>query len=296
MKTTTLLLALASLLNTASAATTINSANKFAYGANIGWMDWSGDVASGAVVGEFVCSGFIYSANVGWIDLGDGTPGNGIRYQNMAAGDFGVNHDGAGTLSGFAHGANIGWIHFTNGHAGGGSFDGPRVDLRTGKLSGFVWSANCGWISLSDAFAFVQTDSIPGGNDTDGDGLPDAWELTYANNLSTLNGSGDNDSDGFSDSQEYLADTNPTDPNSLLRITAFAASAQATTGTITWTSRPTRQYHVQKRDDLSAGFVWSDAGLGRISPDSGPTTTRSFADAVAQHRFFRMEAVRPLTH
>jgi hypothetical protein len=46
MKTTTLLLALASLLNTASAATTINSANKFAYGANIGWMDLSGDVAS----------------------------------------------------------------------------------------------------------------------------------------------------------------------------------------------------------------------------------------------------------
>jgi hypothetical protein len=111
-----------------------------------------------------------------------------------------------------------------------------------------------------------------------------------------LNGSGDNDNDGFSDLQEYLADTNPTDPNSLLRITACATSAQATTGTITWTSRPTRQYHVQKRDDLSAGFVWSDAGLGRISPDSGPTTTRSFADAVAQHRFFRMEAVRPLTH
>ena len=158
MKTTTLLLALASLLNTASAATTINSANKFAYGANIGWMDWRGDVASGAVIGEFVCSGFIYSANVGWIHLGDGTPGNGIRYQNLSAGDFGVNHDGAGTLSGFAYGANIGWIHFTNSYAGGGSFDGPQVDLRTGKLSGFVWSANCGWISLRDAFAFVQTD------------------------------------------------------------------------------------------------------------------------------------------
>ena len=162
MKTATLLLALASLLNTASAATTINSANKFAYGANIGWMDWRGDVASGAVVGEFVCSGFIYSANVGWIDLGDGTPGNGIRYQNMSAGDFGVNHDGAGTLSGFAYGANIGWIHFTNAHAG--------------------------------------------------------W-----------------------------------------RVVRWPAS-------------------------------------GRISPDSGPTTTRSFADAVARHRFFRMEAVRPLTH
>ena len=62
MKTATLLLALASFISTASAATTINSANKFAYGANIGWVDWRGDVASGAVVGEFVCSGFIYPA------------------------------------------------------------------------------------------------------------------------------------------------------------------------------------------------------------------------------------------
>ena len=52
MKTTTLLLALASLLNTTSAATTINSANKFAYGANLGWMDWRGDTTSGAVIGE----------------------------------------------------------------------------------------------------------------------------------------------------------------------------------------------------------------------------------------------------
>ncbi len=296
MKTTTLLLALASFISTASAATTINVANKCAYGANIGWLDWRGDVTNGAVIGEFVCAGFIHSANVGRINLGHGRPANGIRYQNSLAGDFGVNHDGAGTLSGFAYGANIGWIQFTNTHAGGGSFDGPRVDLRTGKLSGFVWSANCGWISLSNAFALVQTDAIPGGNDTDGDSLPDAWELTHANNLSTLNGSGDNDSDGIPDSQEYLADTNPTDPNSLLRITAFAANAPAATGTITWTCRPTRQYHVQKRDDLSAGFGWSDAGPGRISPDSGPTTTRSFADAVARHQFFRIEAARPLAH
>jgi hypothetical protein len=32
-------------------ATTINATNKYAYGANIGWMDWSGDVANGAVPG-----------------------------------------------------------------------------------------------------------------------------------------------------------------------------------------------------------------------------------------------------
>src|SRR6267143_3685374 len=89
----------------ARAATTINSANHFACGANIGWIDCRGDAANGAVIGEFVCSGYIYAANVGWIHLGTGTPANGIRYQNNSATDYGVNHDGLGNLSGYAYGA-----------------------------------------------------------------------------------------------------------------------------------------------------------------------------------------------
>ena len=50
----TSLLVLGSLVSGWS-ATTINSANKFAYGANLGWMDWRGDTTSGAVIGDFVC-------------------------------------------------------------------------------------------------------------------------------------------------------------------------------------------------------------------------------------------------
>ena len=86
----------------ALAATTITPSNKYAYGANVGWMDWRGDTNNGAVIGEFVCSGYIWSANVGWIRLGDGTPVNGIRYLNNSASDYGVNHDGLGNLSGCA--------------------------------------------------------------------------------------------------------------------------------------------------------------------------------------------------
>ena len=56
------------------AATTINAVNKYAYGANIGWTDWRGDTNHGAVLGEYVCSGYIYSANCGWINLGSGAP------------------------------------------------------------------------------------------------------------------------------------------------------------------------------------------------------------------------------
>src|SRR5688572_4683280 len=155
---TPLFLALAA-VTSAGAATTINAVNHFGYGANIGWMDWRGDVANGAVIGEYICTGSIYAANVGWISLGSGTPTNGIRYQNNSASDYGVNHDGAGNLRGYAYGANIGWITFTNRDAGGGTYEGPKVDLITGRMSGFLWSANCGWISLSNAFAFVQTDT-----------------------------------------------------------------------------------------------------------------------------------------
>src|ERR1051326_141961 len=156
----------------AHAATSINAVNKFAYGANIGWMDFRGNTNSGAVIGEFVCSGYLYSADVGWISLGSNSPANGIQYQNTSAIDYGVNNDGLGNLRGFAWSPNVGWINFESSGA-------PKVDLQTGKLSGSIYSANCGWISLSNAFAVVQTDTVPGGTDSNVDGLPDAWGGTY---------------------------------------------------------------------------------------------------------------------
>jgi hypothetical protein len=279
----------------AQGATSINSANRFSYGANIGWMDWRGDVANGAVISEFVCSGYIYSANVGWIHLGDGTPANGIRYANNSATDFGVNHDGAGNLRGFAYGANIGWLNFTNRDAVGASYDGPKVDLLTGRLSGYVYGANIGWISLSNAVAHVQTDTIPAGPDSDGDGIPDNWELQYAGNLTSLNGAGDFDNDRVPNSQEYLADTDPTDPSSNLRITDFIANSGGTANTLTFTSRPTRLYEVHERTTLTPDSSWTDSGLGTIPPDAGTTTTRSFTDTASPTRFFRVEARRPLS-
>jgi len=282
------------LASVASAATTINAVNRFAYGANIGWVDWRGDVANGAVIGAFACSGRIYSANVGWIDLGDGTPANGVRYQNNSGTDFGVNHDGTGVLTGYGYSANAGWLTFTNRATTGDSYDGPRVDLLTGRLSGFIWSANCGWISLSNGVAFVQTDTIDCGPDTDGDGIPDMWELIYAANLGVLSGVGDNDGDGLTDLEEFGADTNPLDPNSYLQVTRVAKLLPASPTTLRWTSSPTRQYRVLGTPSLNLPVTWTEVGLGLIPADGGPTTTRDVPATPDPYHFFLIEAIKPL--
>jgi len=271
------------------AATTIDPVNKYAYGANLGWMDWSGgtgQTASGVVIGAYVCSGYIYSANVGWINLGSGSPANGIQYQNNSAGDFGVNQDGLGNLRGYAYGANIGWVNFESAGA-------PTIDMITGQLSGYIWSANCGWISLDNAYAFVQTDTIsPGALDPDGSGLPIAWELTYFGTTG-VDPNADPDHDGASNYEEYLAGTSPVNGSDYLHITAYGTTPGGTHATLTWTSVLTRYYHIQETLSLDPAN-WIDNSVGLISPE-GTSTTSSITDTNAPERFYRIQALRPLT-
>jgi len=54
MKTKLLLTLLVSCSALLQAGTTLNQTNRFAFGANIGWIDWRADGSNGAVIGEFV--------------------------------------------------------------------------------------------------------------------------------------------------------------------------------------------------------------------------------------------------
>jgi hypothetical protein len=54
--------------------------------------------------------------------------------------------------------------------------------------------------------------------DSDGDGIPDTWELTYFSSLTEADETSDNDDDRFPDLHEYAAGTVPTDNGSLLRM------------------------------------------------------------------------------
>jgi len=265
--------------------TTINQANRYAYGANIGWIDCVSDTNHGAVIGEYACSGYIYAGNIGWINLGGGTPTNGIYYQNLSTNDFGVNQDGLGNLRGLSYGANIGWINFENTGS-------PKVDLLNGTLTGFIYSANCGWISLSNALASVRTDLIRKGVDSNGDGMPDGWKLQHFGSI-LVDPAADPDGDGASNVQEYLDGTDPFDPASVLRITAYNVAAEGNTNFLTWSSVLTRYYFLQLTSELSPPTLWLDSGLGLINPD-GTFTSRTLWGTNAAMRFFRVEAIRPL--
>jgi hypothetical protein len=269
------------------AATTITDTNHYAYGANVGWMEGRGDVANGAVIGEYVCSGYFYAANVGWINLGSGSPPGGIYYTNTTADNWGVNQDGQGNLRGYAYGANIGWINFEDTGA-------PKVDLSTGKFSGYAFSANCGWISLSNAQTVVQTASIAPGMDSDGDGIADGWELTFTNTLTAFTATSDTDHDGMMDKQEYLADTNPLDPNDKLRITSIHRGSTLYGPTYVemyWTAKPTRFYSLERREAFALASPWEHYVTGF---DGLPGWNNiGFYDSNDQ-RFYRVRALRPL--
>lgn len=261
------------------ADSTVDATARHAYGANIGWLDLQYDTAApeGVVIGSYILRGKIYGANVGWIDTGSGTPSSGMYYA-QTGGEWGVNHDGTGRLSGYAYGSNIGWIVFDQSIA-----EPPRVDLVTGALSGYAYGANVGWISLSGVTGCVDM-----GEDADGDGIADAWEIemltlaSKAASLVTMDSTTDSDGDGVSDVDEFESDTNPFDPSDRLRITSYTRTAS--TADLGWNGSPRRVYQVETSEDLA---TWNGAG-GTLG-----VTTATVPTGGKTKLFFRVRSLLP---
>jgi len=86
--------------------------------------------------------------------------------------------------------------------------------------------------------------------DSDGDGIPDAWETNYFGSITGGDPNADSDGDGMSNRAEYLAGTDPTDKASYLRVdlTTLPGTARVQVGAVS-----NRTYSVQYTDSLGSG-------------------------------------------
>jgi hypothetical protein len=124
------------------------------------------------------------------------------------------------------------------------------------------------------------------GPDADGDGLPNWWESQYFGSTAA-NPNDDPDGDGFKNWQEYLADTNPSDAGSYLRVTGFTYTP--TNIVIEWRGGIQATRYLQRLDDLGTN-TWEN-----ISTSYPPTPIiGSYTNAPGTNRmmFYRIEATR----
>lgn len=91
--------------------------------------------------------------------------------------------------------------------------------------------------------------------DSDGDGMPDAWETTYGLTVGVNDAVGDADGDGLSNLDEFQLGTHPKSGTSFFKSTL--ASVPATPGTyqLTWNSVVGKAYVIEWSPDLTTPFT-----------------------------------------
>jgi hypothetical protein len=126
--------------------------------------------------------------------------------------------------------------------------------------------------------------------DSDGDGMPDAWETLYQLDPDRDDCEKDADKDGVSNLGEYLTDTHPRDPTSALRLTATMLPGNKVR--LSWKAVPGRRYEIFYANGLEYVFQpLAGAGLPRVAT----ATTEHFDDTLpaggTRTRFYQLRLV-----
>ena len=123
--------------------------------------------------------------------------------------------------------------------------------------------------------AWVQSLPFTVSADSDGDGLPDAWEIRYFTNLVAASGASDLDGDGFTELGEYRAGTSPTNAASLLKLVG-PPDASGLVTVLRWASSSNRTYTIARATNLLDGFVDLATGVEATPPENAVTNVLPF--------------------
>jgi hypothetical protein len=83
-----------------------NDDSQYAYGENVGWLNFEPSHGPGVTVSDSNLTGYAWAENVGWINFNPQVPGDAHHY--------GVTINQNGNFDGWAWGENIGWINFNS--------------------------------------------------------------------------------------------------------------------------------------------------------------------------------------
>ena len=98
---------------------------------------------------------------------------------------------------------------------------------------------------------FISESDTP--NDTDGDGIPDEWEIMYGLDESSPAENIDSDGDGMADLFEYLSGHSPIDRNDV--FTVDGEILESGTYSIAYDSVLNRIYTIKVSSDIESG-IW----------------------------------------
>ncbi len=177
-----------------------------------------------------------------------------------------------------------------DGVRGGPWFLGANQPLTPSSLQSF---SLYGGGSLDDYLVIAErmAGSAYGFMDRDGNGIGDDWENDRFGFIG-IDPSADTDRDGMTHREEFLAGTDPSDPESVLVMTAISMGEGRVN--LRWNSRqigvtPVRRYRVRAFAEPSADIAaWAVLGE-RILPDGAETEFVDLSAIAAPQRFYRVE-------
>lgn len=167
------------------------------------------------------------------------------------------------------------WVPATDGDGYSLTVIDPTADTGT-------WNTSAAW----------QASTVEGGTpgtgetdepDSDDDGMDDTWETTYFGGISADKGDPDDDwdGDGSSNLSEFIAGTDPTDPDSLFEITGVTVEAGSVQ--VSWSSVEGKTYTLQYSTTLESGS-WTNVADSDTATSSTTTLTHETDGPTAFYR------------
>ena len=122
--------------------------------------------------------------------------------------------------------------------------------------------------------------------DTDGDGLPDAYEQYYTGSPTGMSATDDSDNDGMNNLAECRAGTDPMNKESVLKIDSLTLLPDASSRLV-WRSVSNRYYTVQSSTNLVLGFLPLPGATNILG--SPPTNSYTATPDGSPMRFYRIQ-------